>query len=359
MNIGRNKAALIHGLAVLTTVLLLGACGAEQVVEQAPVVRPVKTMTVAGGAESGERNFPGRVEATNQVDLSFRVGGPLITFPVKEGDWIRKGQVVSRIDPRDFEIRLSSARAEFERARADFERMAALYEKEAIPAAQLDQSRAARDVAAAGVENAEANLADTRLQAPFAGRVGTTFVENFQDVRPRQAVLSLVDVSRLKIEIDVPEMVIARARSGAEYQLVARFEADLDREFELSIEEMATQADPATQTYRVTLGMSNPEGLTVLPGMTATVVLRGDPTGEAGTAPVIPAAAVFADENQGTFIWTVDPAAMTVSRRAVTTGELTGSDQISIVSGLEAGEMIAVSAVSRLREGMEIRSLNE
>jgi len=50
---------------------------------------------------------------------------------------------------------------------------------------------------------------------------------------------------------------------------------------------------------------------------------------------------------------------MTVSRRAVTTGELTGSDQISIVSGLEAGEMIAVSAVSRLREGMEIRSLNE
>ncbi len=367
MNIGRNKAAWVHGPVVLIMVLLLGSCGGEPVVEQAPVVRPVKTLIVAGGGDVGERSFPGRVEATNQVDLSFRVGGPLITFPVKEGDAIRKGQVVARIDPRDFEIRLSSARAEYQRARADFERMAALYEKEAIPATQLDQARAVRDVAASAVDTAEANLADTSLRAPFSGRVGTTFVENFQDVRPRQPVLSLVDVTRLKIEVDVPEMLIARARGegrneaedGAEFRLVARFEADPNREFELDVEEVANQADPATQTYRVTLGMPSPEGLTVLPGMTATVVIQGDPTGEAGAAVVIPAAAVFDDENQGKFLWVVDPESMTVSRRAVTTGELTGTDQIIIVSGLEAGETVAVSAVSRLSEGMQIRSLNQ
>jgi multidrug efflux system membrane fusion protein len=359
MNIGRNNSTWMRGLVVLIATLALCSCGSEPVVEQAPVIRPVKTMVVGGYDGAGERNFPGRVVATNQVDLSFRVGGPLITFPVVEGDWVRKGQVVTRIDPRDFEIALTSARAEFERARADFERMAALYEKEAIPETQLDQARAARDMAAASVENAEANLADTSLRAPFGGLVGATFVENFQDVRPRERVLSLVDVSRLKIEVDIPELIMARAREGMEVGLVARFEAAPEREFELTVEEVATQADPATQTYRATLGMETPKDLTVLPGMTATVVLTVAVSGEGEAASVIPAAAIFADENKGTFLWVVDRESMTVSRRAVTTGQLTGSDRISIVDGLEPGEMIAVSAVSRLEDGMEIRSLNE
>ena len=111
-----HKQEVLAGLcAALATSILLVGCAREEAPEPAPVVRPVKTMTL-GTAEMGGRIFPGRVEATNQVDLAFRVGGPLIEFPVREGQFIRKGQLVARIDPRDFQIRLNAAKADFERA---------------------------------------------------------------------------------------------------------------------------------------------------------------------------------------------------------------------------------------------------
>ena len=127
------------GIAAILLLLISVACGEPEVAEAPTVVRPVKLMTVgAGTAAAGTtKSFPGRVEALNQVDLSFRVGGPLVALPVKEGQKVRKGQTLARIDTRDFDIRLQSARAQAERTEADLRRFTALYEKAAISEAQL------------------------------------------------------------------------------------------------------------------------------------------------------------------------------------------------------------------------------
>ena len=118
-------------IAAMGVSVVLSGCGRKEVVERAPVVRAVKVVTV-GGDSAQTRTFPGRVEASDQVDLSFRVGGPLIEFPVLEGDLVSKGQLAARIDPRDYRIRLDAARAEVERTDADFRRYSALYEKDAV-----------------------------------------------------------------------------------------------------------------------------------------------------------------------------------------------------------------------------------
>ena len=176
------RKASVRGFAIVAigASLVLTGCGGKEVVEKAPVIRAVKIVTV-GGDSAQTRSFPGRVEASDQVDLSFRVGGPLVEFPVLEGDFVKKGQLTARIDPRDYRIRLDAARAEVERTDADFRRYSALYEKDAVSKAQLDQALAARDVALAHEEDAVANLDDTFLRAPFDARVAETFVENFQD----------------------------------------------------------------------------------------------------------------------------------------------------------------------------------
>jgi len=200
----RNHKFTIVAMATALT-LMAGCGGGEETAEQAPVIRPVKVMTVGGAAGGGELTFPGRVAAGQQVDLAFRVGGPLIALPVQEGEKIAKGQVVARIDPRDFSIRVDSAQAQFDKAEADIERLSALYEKDAASKAQLDQARAARDVARAALDDAKADLSDTRLRAPFSANVGEKFVENFQEVRPKQPILSLVGIDTVKIEVDLPE----------------------------------------------------------------------------------------------------------------------------------------------------------
>ncbi len=122
--------------------------------------------------------------------------------------------------------------------------------------------------------------------------------------------------------------------------------------------ELATQADPRTQTYQATLVMPQPEGINILPGMTAEVVGRMPATEESEGSIVVPAVAVTAGDSGSAYVWIVDQD-MTVHKREVTTGDLVGADQIRIVDGIANGETIAVSAVSRLHEGMPIRKMGE
>ena len=118
--------------------------------------------------------------------------------------------------------------------------------------------------------------------------------------------------------------------------------------------ELATQADSRTQTYRARFRMEQPEGVNILPGMTANVFGRVDGSAVSGAAPIVPAAAVVSGPDGGSHVWVVDTSAMTVHRRAVATGSLAGADGIEIVDGLVPGETIAVSALTRLREGMQV-----
>jgi RND family efflux transporter MFP subunit len=353
------RKSSVRGFAIVAIGLLvvLSGCGRNEVVEPAPVVRAVKVVTV-GGDSAQSRTFPGRVEASDQVDLSFRVGGPLIEFPVLEGDFVKRGQLAARIDPRDYRIRLDAARAEVERTDADFRRYSALYEKDAVSKAQLDQALAARDVARAQEEDAAANLDDTYLRAPFSGRIAETFVENFQDVQAKEPILSLINVNQVEIVIDVPENLVARFRAEQrDSSFSARFDAAPGREFETRVSEAATQADPRTQSFRVTFALPQPEGVNVLPGMTATVT-RNPPPGERVEI-VVPAIAIFADEAGSPHVWIVDRDNGTVERRPVRTGDLSGTDSIVVLEGLVPGEDIAVSAVSQIRDGMTVRPIEE
>lgn len=356
------KSVKLGFILISVAMLLFSGCGGgEEVSEPPPVVRPVKLLTVGGGSEGTEAIFPGRVAAGKQVDLAFRVGGPLIELPVKEGEKVAKGQIVAKIDPRDFRIKLSSAQARYDKAEADIERLAALYEKDAASKAQLDQARASRDVTRASLDDAHADLSDTELRAPFASHVGQKFIENFQDVQAKQAILSLVGIDTIEIQVDLPESIIARLRTQrtSNAKAFARFDAAPGREFPLELTELATQADPLTQTYRATLVMPQPEGVNILPGMTAEVIGRL-PATEGDNAPiVIPAVAVAADDSGSAYLWVVEQESMTVHRRSVTTGEPVGSDQIQVISGIGSGETIAISAVSRLREGMIIRKMED
>ncbi|MCK5573304.1 MAG: biotin/lipoyl-binding protein, partial [Bacteroidetes bacterium] len=121
----------------------LVGCGGGEIEEAPPVVRPVKTMVLGGGPE-GRRGFPGTVLAGERVVLSFRVGGPVIELKVVEGQRVRKGQVLARVDPRDYLIALDEAKAAFIKAAADYNRYQRLYEQNAVPLADLEFRRAQR-----------------------------------------------------------------------------------------------------------------------------------------------------------------------------------------------------------------------
>jgi RND family efflux transporter MFP subunit len=210
------------------------------------------------------------------------------------------------------------------------------------------------------VDAAQDKLGYTTLRAPFAGVISKRYVDNFQEVRAKQAIVSLDDISSLEILVDLPEIVVASIREsdkeiGSEARAHAEFAAAPDAEYPLRIKEFATRADPRTQTYQVVFQMKRPEDLLILPGMTATVVGEPPVSGETGDFFVIPAIAVFADDQGKSQVWVVDKETMTAQRRGVTTGDLTGEANIQITEGLRSGDTVAVSGVSQIREGMKVK----
>lgn len=344
-------------------VFLLTACREEAPLPP-PASRPVKTIVVGDAVTGDMRQFPGVVDAIQKADLSFRVDGKLKEILVKEGELVEQGQTLAKLDPTDYQITLNDRKASFNTAKANFDRAKDLVEKGAISQSDRDKISAQYFTAKANLEAAEQNLMYTTLTATFAGYIAKRHVENFEEVRQKQTVFTLQDVSALEIKIDVPETLMIQLRRISEpnkpaeqkRMLYAVFDQIKDHQFPLVLKEVATTADPNTRTFQVTLKMDSPQGYNVLPGMTATVHAEVLPNEQrADMSFELPISAVVSSPEKQSTVWLVDESTMSVSPHTVSLGSI--SNNSIMVSGLDAGSRVVTAGAAFLREGMKVTLL--
>lgn len=278
--------------------------------------------------------------------------------------------------------RLANARAEFGRmqslvrtnavSRSDFEIAETAYQvaQEQHQAALqiLEKSSIAREedldaqeAQIRGLEGrvVEANLQlqDTTLRAPYDGVIAQRFVEEGQNVQAKAPIVRFQDVEEIEIVVDVPETVMAADIRRADVtSMLAEFSGAPGVRFPVTIREIAQVADPTTQTFKVRAAMLAPQDITVLPGMTATVTVAYRRADILGDRILVPVSAVTKAAGKQ-IVWIVG-ADGTVERRPVKTGAATGG-QIEIVEGLAPGDRIAVAGVTHLRQGMKVRDLGD
>jgi len=360
--------AMLSLSCLLFSVVTLSACSDKDQSEQTTdVVRPVKTLLIQAAGAGGQRNFPGRVEAANRATLSFQVSGKLAEILVKEGEQVKAGQLLARLDPKDYQVVVNDREAIFKRAEADFQRAKDLVEKGHISRSDYDKLEANRISARSALDQAKNDLSYTEMSAPFAGTVSKRLVENFEQVNAKQDILELRDLENLEIKFDVPENLIQRLQketpgvTGAQEATARRVHASFSglpgRKFELAYKEASTQADAKTQTFEVTMTMPRPQGLQILPGMTANVAVSlAGLVKQDETRYRIPANAVVGDNELASRVWLVDPESLTVKARQVKVGKMYGRD-IEVLEGLEPGDRIVVAGAAYLAEGMPVSLL--
>ena len=348
---------------LLAAALVLSACD-KQAPEQAapPTVRPVKTIVVSGGGDSGMRTFPGRVDAARQVELSFSVAGKIQELPVREGEQVEEGAEVAKLDPTDFQNMVNDQQAKYDKAKSEFARAQELIKKKFISRQDYDALEATLKSAAAILARVKTDLGYTVLKAPFSGRVAQRYVENFTEVQAKERVMAIQDVETLEIKLNVPENVIRMVRrddgSRDRVPVDLRFEGGGDQSFPLTFKEAATRADAQTQTFEVTFTLPAPSEVNLLPGMTVSVDVDLSKIANAEKIISLPNGAVAGDVKKSPTVWVVDDETMTVAPKAVQIGTLVGS-KILVTGGLEPGERVVVAGVSFLRAGMKVRLLED
>lgn len=348
--------------AVALMAFFFSGCG-DGPAGQQEVVRPVKLLEIGAGGAGRVREYPGKVEALQDAEMGFEVAGKVIEFPVREGQRVQEGEVLARLDPRDFQAALDAKLARERTTGTDLERAKVLLREGVIAQRDFDLAQRAYEEAKADADIARKALDDTVLKAPFSGTVAKKVKQDFKNVQAKEPVLLLQDASRLKLTVNLPERDYARARPGLTLeQRNAGLQANVvisslpDRAFPARIAEFATTADPATRTYEVTFLFNAPADVTINPGMTAKVQVAIEDGAARSGSLRIPSHAAITDHSGKPFVWLVDRKAMTVSRREVELGPLEGGS-VTIRRGLADGDVIAVSGVQQLREGMKVSQL--
>jgi RND family efflux transporter MFP subunit len=340
-------------------VLWLAACGKEEPVAEAPVVQAVKLLTVGSAASADARVYPGRVSAVKEATVAFEVGGRIVSLPVREGELVQKGAVLARLDARDYEAKLAAARADRGAAEADYLRFQELLAKDAVSQREFEMRERNFEVAKSRIDIAEKDFEETELRAPFSGLVARKLVDDFENVQAKQPILLLQDAGGVEIKVDLPEADLLRIQRTAETKaLVSELTPMVSlasapgSSYPAKLKELATSADPTTRTFQATFSFKRPETAVILPGMTARITIMPPMVGVGGVR--IPSSAAVADDTGKAYVWKVNESSMTVSKAMVTLGELTGAD-VGVESGLSSGDVIAVSGVHHLRDGMEIK----
>jgi len=389
----------LAAVGLTSSLVMMAGCGSPPTLEE--VARPVKSLEVTAEAAYILRDYSGRVDASQRAIVSFRVTGPLVELNADKGDQVEKGALLAKIDPRDYQTALAEAtgalseardqvpileeqlnaeNAKLTRAEGEVARNIPLKEKQIISEREFDALIANRDVARAAVaakkreldatqstiatltarqEAAQNDYDDTFLKAAFTGIIADRYVENHEIVQRDQAILLLQQLERVKIIVDVPESDITAQRGEDKPmdEIVATFEARPGEEFPLDLLEFSTEADSATQTYRVTFILDTPKGLNLFPGMTCQVIRKIPVTGaDTGDVFLVPSTALF-DGEKGAAVWVIGEDNK-VKQRPVTTGDMVG-DQIVIEEGLATGETIATAGVNTLEDGFLVKAVGD
>jgi RND family efflux transporter MFP subunit len=347
----------IQTLALIAIGSLLIGCEDKNDVA-APPIRPVKTMLIEMETNNSQRVFPGRARAVQEIDLSFKIGGRLVELPINVGDLVKKGQIIARLDSREFEARLRSAKAEAARDEQNYRRARQLTQGGHISRADFELLKTKATTAKANVDLAEKTLADSVIKAPFAGRIASTSVKNHQTVTANQPIARLLDTTHIEMVVQVPESLITVIPYLAD--VTVQFDAFANLRIPAVIKEISNEASIGTRTFPVTLSMDQPPNAKILPGMagsvTGTIVYSENASSSLITLPVAALFSTGLDKN--TYVWIVDKKNLRVHRQRIMIGELTPTG-VAIISGLKANDLVVIAGVHSLSEGDIVTLINQ
>ena len=353
-------------VSVVAAAAMLSACSKK---EPSPEpVRAVKLLTVGEGQIESTQEYSGDVRARIESRLGFRVAGKITKREVELGQRVKAGQVLARLDARDYQLsadaaraQLSSATTQRDLAQANAQRFRTLRAQNFISAAEMERYEASLKSAQATLDQAKAQLSSqsnqenyTQLVADVDGVVTSVEAEPGQVVAAGTPVVRIAQDGARDAVFAVPEDRRASIRIGQSVQVKPW--SDESQVVSAQVREVAASADAGTRTYQIKAALQGsnlpalgstvrvlPEGMSVTNGAVGGKVIK------------LPTTALrqSGGGGQGSAVWLFDPATSTIKLQAVQVATADGNEAV-IASGLTAGMQVVATGVHVLTPGQKV-----
>jgi RND family efflux transporter MFP subunit len=356
-----KPSRLILLLAVLLPLLAVG-CRKTQATAPAPFnVRATVVQAPGPVPRDAGPAFLGVIRGDTETSLSFKVSGQLVRIGPRDGgtDWnegvpVAAGTALAQLDTANFVSAVAAAKARAELARASFARNSELYAAANLSQTEFESSRAQKETAEADLEQAQQQLRDTTLVAPYDGVILSRAAKSGEFASAGRTMLRLGDFRRVSLEVGVPDTLLSELTVGQSCRVrVSAFEGD---DFTATISEVGTAASEGNRLFRVVLKIDNANGR-LKSGMTASVRLGGS-RAIAVPGVLVPLSALVATTSSGGA-----PAVYVVGHdgiareRPIQTADLVGSS-ILVTGGLAAGDRVVTLGAGQLFDGAAVAVLS-
>lgn len=344
------KHTLIGAVVTLSLSTLLTGCNKAISEPAEPLIKPVKLLAVKDLTVDDSDAFLARIDATYRAQLSFQVSGEVEKLLIRMGQGVEKGEVLATLDPKDLQLALDAAQAQYALAKTQWERAKSLYSKKLISTDSYDQKETQYKAALASFEQAKTDLSYTKIQAPFDGVVSYTYVKPYQVVGEKQEILNLIDNTTLDVSFTLPvsyaESVSLSALKNAEMWVT--MDSEPSKRIPGKFKEISTQPNIDTNSYEAIVTITRPTDRNLLTGMTGQVHIAKQNKSNAMTLPT--SAWVNKQESQGE-VWVMDSSTQQVNKVTLSLNE-----NGAIESGLDNNDYVVIAGVERLVEGQVVKA---
>ena len=346
------KRILISDFAIFLFAVLFLLNGCKQERTQKEIIRTIKVSKAERYGNEKKISFPGRVRAASEINVAFRISGPIAGINVEEGHFVRKGQILAEMDSRDYAIQFAATEAEYQQIKAEAERITQLYELKIAPENDYDKAVSGLKQITARYNTHRNALEDTKLTAPFDGYIQKRFFDAGETVGSGTPIFSMISAESPEVVINIPAAVYIQRGNFETFNCF--FDLFPDKAFPLELISINQKAN-MNQLHTVRLRLGKNDGLSSPPIGSSTMVdihFRQENTEMVS----IPITTLFEKDGKPT-VWVYDETERKVISRNVLLYEILTNGTIAVSEGLKAGELVVSAGVHVLSDGEKVKLL--
>lgn len=336
-----------RGIAVIFLLASIISCTGKKETETGPKIIPVKVTEITHTENHVSRSYVGTAEGSSAVSISFNGSGNVEKVYVSEGQRVRKGQILAKLNSVSIQNTYEAAKASLKQAQDAYDRMTQLHQKGSLPDIQLIEVETGLEKAKAMEAISKKNLDDCNLEAPIDGYIAQRSIEEGQNALPGAPVFKIVSIHDININVSIPENEIGKVKIGQ--NATVEIGALNNKKFTGTVDIKGVEANSITHTYKITIKLKNALQ-EIMPGMVCKVFLSANDE-ENNESIIIPNKAVQVSPEGEHFVWLAVQNKAT--RRFIKTGQLANYGVI-VEDGLETGELLIVEGYNKVSEGMQL-----